>query len=74
LLALFEGEQIVSALDGPQGKRGQSGKQASVDQLTLFGAATHPVVDELKKLDPEKVTPLEALTLLDRLVSRARQG
>jgi DNA mismatch repair protein MutS len=74
LLALFEGEQIVTALDGPQGKRGQSGKQAPVDQLTLFGAVTHPVVDELRKLDPEKVTPLEALTLLDRLVSQARQG
>jgi len=74
LLALFEGEQIVTALDGPQGKRGQSGKQAPVDQLTLFGGGTHPVVDELRKIDPQKMTPLEALTLLDRLVSRARQG
>jgi len=71
LLALFEGEQIVSALGGPQGKRG---RQAPVDQLTLFGAATHPVVDELKTIDPQQLTPLEALTLLDRLVSRARQG
>jgi len=74
LLALFEGEQIVTALDGPHGKRGQSGKPGPVDQLTLFGAATHPVVDELKTIDPEKMTPLEALALLDRLVSRARQG
>ena len=71
LLALFEGEQIVNALGGPTSKRG---KQAPVDQLTLFSATSHPVVDELKKLDPEKLTPLEALTLLDRLVSRARQG
>jgi hypothetical protein len=55
-------------------KRGQSGKQAPADQLTLFGSATHPLVDELKKVDPEKMTPLEALALLDRLVSRARQG
>lgn len=74
LLALFEGEQIVTALDGPQGKRGQSSKPGPVDQLTLFGAVNHPVVEELKKIDTEKVTPLEALTLLDRLVSRARQG
>jgi DNA mismatch repair protein MutS len=71
LLALFEGEQIVSALGGPPGKRA---KPAPMDQLTLFGAATHPVVEELKTLDPQKLTPLEALTLLDRLVSRARQG
>jgi len=74
LLALFEGEQIVTALGGPTGKRGQSGKQAPVDQLTLFGSAPHPVVDELKNIDTEKMTPIEALTLLDRLVSRARQG
>jgi hypothetical protein len=74
LLALFEGEQSVTALDGLQGRRGQSSKPGSIDQLTLFGAASHPVVDELKKIDTEKVTPLEALTLLDRLVSRARQG
>ncbi len=74
LLALFEGEQIVTALDGPANKRGQSGKQTSIDQLTLFGAASHPVVDELRTIDPQKMTPLEALTLLDRLVSRARQG
>jgi DNA mismatch repair protein MutS len=74
LLALFEGEQIVTALGGPVNKRGQSGKQVPADQLTLFGSATHPLVDELKKVDPEKMTPLEALALLDRLVSRARQG
>jgi DNA mismatch repair protein MutS len=74
LLALFEGEQIVTALGGPTGKRGQSGKQAPVDQLTLFGSAPHPVVDELKNIDTEKMTPIEALTRLYRLVSRARQG
>jgi hypothetical protein len=34
----------------------------------------HPAVDELRKTNPEKLTPLEALTLLDRLVSLARQG
>ena len=78
LLALFEGEQIVTALGGTTGRRsgGQTaGKdQTAPDQLTLFGGAHHPVVDELRKIDPEKTTPLEALALLDRLVSRARQG
>ena len=78
LLALFEGEQIVSALGGQSGRRsgGQVvGKSPTApDQLTLFGGVQHPVVDELRKIDPEKTTPLEALALLDRLVSRARQG
>lgn len=78
LLALFEAEQIVSALGGHAGKRGGGqtpGKdQAPPDQLTLFGGVLHPVVDELRKIDPDKTTPLEALAILDRLVSRARQG
>jgi DNA mismatch repair protein MutS len=81
LLALFEGEQIVSAL-GPREKRAgvkgrrEAGKESvlQADQLPLFGATEHPVVDELRKLNPDSVTPLEALTLLDRLVSLARQG
>jgi hypothetical protein len=34
----------------------------------------HPIVDELKHLDPNAMTPLDALTLLNRLVDRARQG
>jgi DNA mismatch repair protein MutS len=78
LLALFEGEQIVSALGGTAGRRGggQAAEKgvAARDQLTLFGGGEHPVVDELRKIDPDKTTPLEALVLLDRLVTRARQG
>ena len=75
LLALFEGEEIVSALGG-SGKKGAGhvSTKSSGDQLTLFGSAPHPLVEDLKKLDPEKMTPIEALALLDRLVSRARQG
>ncbi len=75
LLALFEGEEIVSALGG-SGKKGAGhvSTKGSGDQLTLFGSAPHPLVEDMKKLDPEKMTPIEALALLDRLVSRARQG
>jgi DNA mismatch repair protein MutS len=75
LLALFEGEEIVSALGGAGRKEvaGRSGKD-SLDQLTLFGSTPNPVVEELKKIEPEKMTPMEALALLDRLVTRARQG
>ena len=35
-------------------------------QLTLFGAADHPLVDELRKLDLNNVTPLAAMQLLQR--------
>jgi DNA mismatch repair protein MutS len=75
LLALFEGEEIVSALGGA-GRTEVAGRpgKGSLDQLTLFGSAPNPVVEELKKIEPEKMTPMEALALLDRLVTRARQG
>ena len=33
-------------------------------QLTLFGAAEHPLVDELRRLDLNNVTPLQAFQLL----------
>jgi DNA mismatch repair protein MutS len=80
LLALFEGEQIVTALgatrkgatDVPE-RNTSAGKTAYKDQLGLF-APSHPIVDELKQLDPDAMTPLEALTLVTRLVGRARQG
>jgi hypothetical protein len=32
------------------------------------------VVDELREMNPDSMTPIEALTLLNQLVSRARQG
>ena len=53
-----------------------SEKQKATDtihQLGLF-AAHHPVVDELADMNPDSMTPLEALTALNRLVTRARQG
>jgi DNA mismatch repair protein MutS len=80
LLALFEGEQIVSALGSPRKGAADvservtsAAKTAYKDQLGLFGAQ-HPIVDELKQLNPDAMTPLEALTLVTRLVGRARQG
>jgi DNA mismatch repair protein MutS len=39
-------------------------------QLTLFGAAEHPVLDVLRSLDPESMTPIEALARLADLKRR----
>jgi len=36
-------------------------------QLTLFDAGEHPAVEGLRKLEPEAMTPLEALTVLAEL-------
>lgn len=80
LLSLFEGEQIVSALGVRSGKVSgeaaveRKGQATTVDQLALFGSIPHPIVEELKQVDPNTLTPIDALALLSRLVSRARQG
>jgi DNA mismatch repair ATPase MutS len=77
LLALFEGEEIVTALGGPQSltqRSRASAKTSSIDQFSLFGSTQHPLLDELRKINPERLTPIEALSLLDRLVSQAKQG
>ncbi len=44
---------------------------AETVQLQLFEGAPHPVVEELKDLDPENMTPLQALEALARLKEKA---
>ena len=36
-------------------------------QMTLFEAAIHPVVEEMQSIDPNRLSPIEALQLLARL-------
>jgi DNA mismatch repair protein MutS len=79
LLSLFEGAQIVNALGRPKETQmsGSSAKQkvsSSGEQLPLFGLLPHPIVEELKGLNPDEMKPVDALAILDRLVARARQG
>jgi DNA mismatch repair protein MutS len=49
-----------------KGKRSRTGDL----QLTLFAAPEHPVVDELRQLNLDSLTPLEALQQLARLQSQ----
>jgi len=46
------------------------GRAIAEERLQLFGSEEHPVVKELRKLDPERITPLEALRILADLRSR----
>jgi DNA mismatch repair protein MutS len=43
-----------------------------VELLPLFGPEDHPVLAALRKIDPERLTPLEALELLFRLRQKLR--
>ena len=69
LLKILEAEQLATALAGGSVRK----SAAPADQLGLFTtAAVHPVVERLRGIDPNQVTPLEALALLAELVSDAR--
>jgi DNA mismatch repair protein MutS len=75
VLTLLEGEaeQMVPALAStpapPRGTR----TTASVDQLGLFTSAQpHVVVDELRRVDVNTLTPLAALQLVAELAERAK--
>lgn len=42
-------------------------------QLTLFGAADHPLLDDIQQLDLNNVTPLQALQLLQQWQEKLKQ-
>ncbi len=69
VLRVFEGEQLAAAVrpqGTPGGSRGDARGRAPTEQLGLF-ATTHPVVERLRAIDPNALTPIEALTLLAQL-------
>jgi DNA mismatch repair protein MutS len=70
LLRLLEAEQIVPR-SRHVSKRSQSPPE---NQLALFGLTTHPLVQQLTKLEPNAMTPIQALEMLARLVDDARQA
>ena len=72
VLALLEGEgeRLVPALTG-KGRPAPRADEVAA-QLPLFAAVEHPVVEELRRVNPDGMTPLQALTLLARLAEDAR--
>ena len=73
VLKLLEGEQLVAGLN-PQLGVGRKEADGGVAQLSLFVAAPHPVVERLKSIDANQLTPLDALRLLDELARTAREA
>ena len=60
VLGELESERTVEHLD-PPGRRRTRPPKVDVNQLPLFGAEAHPVLEALRRLELEKLTPLEAL-------------
>jgi len=81
---MTEGGAQVSASNGPASRSGVLGRRrltpaAHDGQLELFepdaqmlDPAVKQLLDDLRALNPESLTPMEALGLLDRLVKRAK--
>lgn len=53
------------------GRAGKSTVQIDPTQLGLFPAGDHPVVDRLRSIDPNQLTPIQALALLAELREQA---
>jgi hypothetical protein len=47
-------------------------RQPTSAQLPLFAPAIHPVLERLREVDPEMLTPIAALQLLAELRDEAR--
>jgi DNA mismatch repair protein MutS len=74
VLALLEGEaeHLVPALAPATTRRGRQAASPATDQLALFAATPHEVVERLRRTDVNTLTPLAALQLVAELADRAR--
>ena len=73
LLAELEGTHTGGGVG--LGRRSEATLSSEVgrDQLSLF-VASHPVFERLRALEPDRMTPLEALNLLHALRAEAKKG
>jgi DNA mismatch repair protein MutS len=77
VLRSLEGEQLAAALQVRGGRRKESRSpkaEVTHSQLALFTIGPHPVVVRLREVDPNAMTPLEAIRLLDELVRQSREA
>jgi DNA mismatch repair protein MutS len=77
VLRSLEGEQLAAALQVRGGRRKESRSpkaEVAHSQLALFTIGPHPVVVRLREVDPNAMTPLEAIRLLDELVRQSREA
>ena len=72
LLRVLEAEQIVPRSVPASLAPGNVARGG--DQLPLFAFSPHPVVDKLETMDPNTMTPLQALDALARLVDEVKSG
>jgi DNA mismatch repair protein MutS len=52
-------------------KRPRAAEKA-IMQLSLFDGVGHPAVEQLKKLNIDEITPMQALNILDKLIKECK--
>jgi DNA mismatch repair protein MutS len=72
--ALGPGRGPAPDLEARAGTAPAPSSRASTAQLSLFGRPEAQLCRELAALDPERLTPMDALASLARLVETARRG
>jgi DNA mismatch repair protein MutS len=73
VLAELESERTVEHLE-PPGRRRARAPKPPTNQLPLFGSEPHPVLEELRRLELEKLSPLEALNRIAEWKRTLGQG
>jgi DNA mismatch repair protein MutS len=81
VLALLEGEHLAEGLNPPHAEVGvgvgvgeKLRARAAPDQLGLFAAGPHPLVERVAALDVNSMTPMQAIAELASLVEDARRS
>ena len=74
LQSLEENDQIAEHARGLVDKHATIPPPLPRTQLTLFEVVDHPIVEELKALDVDDLTPRQALDMLARLQKKANKG
>jgi len=72
VLALLEGEHLAEGLNPPRADVG-SKLRTPPDQLGLFVAGPHPLVERMATLDVNTMTPVQAIAALASIVEEARR-
>lgn len=74
VLRLLESAQLASGLAVGGTTTVKPPPANAADQLGLFAGTTHPVVEQLKSIDIDSLTPLAALTMLAALADETRRS
>ena len=69
ILKRMEAEALMEIEDGQSARKKKKGKQRTYTQLVMFDQMMpeNPVLEELKALDPDHMTPMQALHKLQEL-------